>query len=91
MSDELKTPWAVATHPCGYANSIKGVDGKTVADLIKTEAEAATIVHRVNCHDKLVEALRELVAVCDLLGIECSSEVKDAKAALELAKGGTHE
>lgn len=118
MSDDLITPWRVAASISGgerlivendlgltvAAMSLRGVQGR----LPKMQANANAIVHRVNCHDKLVEALDRLMlqvinsggqihtsdcyvqafgtCTCGAHGI-----YQDAKAALELAKGGTHD
>lgn len=59
--------------------------------LLADHGSHAQIVHRVNCHDKLVEALKDCLA--ELEASRCShiKNVIVARAALELAKGGTHD
>lgn len=86
MSDELKTPWELKD-----VNVIRNANGLTT--VIADTGLAPAIVHRVNCHDKLVEALEGMIEVFVDTGTadEDMATVKLARSALELAKGGTHD
>lgn len=84
MSDELKTPWRVKD-----MGVICNADGLTTT--ITERHLAAYIVHRVNCHDKLVEALEDCIAELEAPQGDHVKSVVAAKAALELAKGGSHD
>lgn len=83
MSDELKTPWKLKD-----ANVIRNANG--ITKVIAETGLAAAIVHRVNCHDDLVEALGDIVEQYVFYAGENNDSVKLARAALELAKGGGH-
>lgn len=52
---------------------------------------ARAIVHRVNCHDKLLEALEDCVAELAAAQGGHVKAVIAARSALELAKGGSHD
>lgn len=43
--------------------------GRVVAAFY-SESEAAEVVHKVNCHDELVEALELCIGVIDLYGVK---------------------
>lgn len=88
MSDELKTPWL------SHYRFVLDADGELVVKGYLSGGyypHIDAIVHRVNCHDKLVEALEDCVA--ELEASRCShiKNVIAARSALELAKGGTHD
>lgn len=81
MSDELKTPWYVDDFSCIWDD-----DERPIADFA-LHRDAAAIVHRVNCHDKLVEALEDCIAELEASQGGHVKSVIAARAALELAKG----
>lgn len=90
MSDELKTPLKVAKvrnyHMVGNSH------GKHIFNVeCSDEGTLAAVVHRVNCHDKLVEALEDCIAELEASRGGHVKSVVAAKAALKPAKGGGHE
>lgn len=93
MSDELRKPVGVVFPLACSGRGIVDARLEVVAEC-DYSSEAAQIVHRVNCHDKLVEAVKSASVV--LSGNALNKEqliraLEKCRAALELAKGGGHD
>lgn len=106
MSEHTPTPWIVSSAICGEHNtetvSIYHYPREAVCyevvetgckcdDEALTEADARHIVHCVNNHERLAEALRSLISAIDNIGGEhCEglivAEKKAAKAEALLAQ-----
>jgi len=86
--EHTATPWVAVTTPKRNTYIKHGIDNITQMmfgpEDINPEANAAFIVKVVNNHDKLVEALREIITAVDQ-GYECLGDGRynKLKAALE--------
>lgn len=96
MSEHSKLPWSFASgehdmDECeGYGlGSIVDSNGLRIAEIwndydnpLEAAANAALIVHRVNCHDELVEALKLIVAAYDCDGEVMPQDIQRAREAI---------
>lgn len=86
MSDELKTPLKVN----GARGIIYDAEGGVISVGLVI-ADCAAIVHRVNCYDKLVDAVKSASVVLSGDGLSKGQLIRaleKCRDALELAKGG---